>query len=86
MRGSARKATRNHSIKSRLKTVERNYLELLNAGKKEEASTALRGVIASFDKAAKSGIIHKAAANRKKSRLTTRLHRANAPAPAAAQG
>ena len=73
MRGSARKQSRNHSVKSRLKTLERNYLELLKAGDKDKATTAYRQVISSFDKAAKTGVIHSATASRKKSRLATRL-------------
>jgi len=72
-RSSARKHARNTSVKSRLKTLEKNYLGLLSVGKKDEASKALRDVTSAFDKAAKSGVIHDATANRKKSRLTIRL-------------
>jgi len=73
MRGSARKQLRNHSIKSRLHTLERSYLHLLGAGKKDEAAMALQTVSSAFDKAAKSGVVHRATANRKKSRLALRL-------------
>ena len=73
MRNSTRKHDQNTRVKSRLKTLERNFLETLKAGKKDEATTALRAVIAGFDKAAKSGVIHSGTASRKKSRLTTRL-------------
>jgi small subunit ribosomal protein S20 len=73
MRNSARKHTQNTSVKSRLKTLERNFLETVKAGKKDEAATALRSAIAGFDKAAKGGVIHARTASRKKSRLTTRL-------------
>jgi small subunit ribosomal protein S20 len=73
MRNSARKHDQNTRVKSRLKTLERNFLETVKAGKKDEATTALRAVIAGFDKAAKSGVIHSGTASRKKSRLTTRL-------------
>jgi small subunit ribosomal protein S20 len=73
MRGSARKETRNHGLKSRLKTVEKSYLELLKAGKKDEATAAYRSVSSAFDKAAKSGVIHSSTASRKKSRLAIRL-------------
>lgn len=79
MRNSARKHTANKSAKSRLKTLERNYLDALKGGKKDEATTALRAVTSAYDKAAKTGVIHRAMANRKKSRLSTRL-----AAPAAA--
>lgn len=74
MRSSARKRIHNRSIKSRLHTLEKNYLALVSAGKREEAATALRAVTSAFDKAAKKGTMHKAAANRKKSRLSLRLN------------
>ena len=83
MRSSARKHTANTSIKSRLKTLERNYLEAIKGGKKEDAASALRAVTSAFDKAAKTGVIHRGTANRKKSRLTIRLSAAATAAPAA---
>lgn len=73
MRNSARKQLHNRSIKSRLHTMERNYLRLVSTGKKEDAAQALRGLTSAFDKAAKSGVVHRATANRKKSRLALRL-------------
>ncbi len=73
MRSSARKHLQNHSIKSRLKTLESSFTALLTTGKKDEAVTAYRDVASAFDKAAKSGVVHRATANRKKSRLALRL-------------
>ncbi len=73
MRNSARKQLHNRSAKSRLHTLERGYLDLLAAGKKDEAAKALRSISSAFDKAAKSGVIHRVTANRKKSRLALRL-------------
>ena len=78
MRNNARRHSHHQSLKSRLKTLEGNYLSLVSAGKKDEASAALRAVTAAFDKAAKRGVIHANNASRKKSRLTVRLA---APAP-----
>ena len=75
MRNSARKQLHNRSIKSRLHTGERKYLQLLGEGKKEDAGKSLRELSSLFDKAAKTGTIHKATANRKKSRLALRLTR-----------
>ena len=74
MRNSARKQVQNRSLKSRLKTLEGSYRALLAAGKKEEAAQALRRVNSAFDKAAKSGVVHKATAARKKSRLAVALN------------
>ncbi|HTD68672.1 MAG TPA: 30S ribosomal protein S20 [Candidatus Limnocylindria bacterium] len=73
MRNSARKQLRNRSVKSRLKTMEKRYTAALTTGKKEDATTALRSAISTFDKAVKAGVIPRATANRKKSRLTVRL-------------
>ena len=76
MRNSARKNLRNRSVKSRLHTIETNYLELLTAGKKDDAAKALRTLSSAFDKAAKAGVVHRATADRKKSRLALRLAKA----------
>ncbi len=81
MRNSARKRSHNRSVKSRLHTLEKSYLSLVSAGKKAEAAIALKEVTSAFDKAAKSGVVHRANADRKKSRLALRL--AASPAPKA---
>ncbi|MBI4324805.1 MAG: 30S ribosomal protein S20 [Chloroflexi bacterium] len=74
MRNSARKHSHNQTIKSRLKTSERKYIDLIQAGKKEEAALVLREVSSAFDKAAKTGVVPRATASRKRSRLTLRLN------------
>lgn len=76
MRNSARKHLHNRSIKSRIHTLEKSYLALLDSGKKEDAAKALRTISSAFDKAAKTGVVHRATADRKKSRLAIRLARA----------
>jgi len=76
MRSSARKRLHNRSIKSRLHTLEKSYLELLATGKKDDAAKQLRELSSAFDKAAKSGVVHRATADRKKSRLALRLAKA----------
>ena len=73
MRDSARKESANHSVKSRLKTLQRSFLTVAASGKKDEATAAYRTMTSAFDKAAKTGVIHKATANRKKSRLAAYL-------------
>jgi small subunit ribosomal protein S20 len=81
MRNSARKHQQNHSVKSKLKSLERQYLGLLTAGNRDQAALSLRTVSSALDKAAKVGVIHRATADRKKSRLALRLKPAK-PAPA----
>ncbi len=73
VRNSARKNLHNRIVKSRLHTLERNYLTLLSAGKKDDAAKQLPSLSSAFDKAAKAGVMHRAAADRKKSRLALRL-------------
>ena len=73
MRNSERKHSQNQQVKSRLKTLEKRFLENVKAGKKEEAARAYSEAISGFDKAAKSGVIHSGRADRKKSRLSNRL-------------
>jgi small subunit ribosomal protein S20 len=75
MRNSTRKKLHNRTIKSRLHTLEKDYLELIAAGKKTEAQAALKTVTSAFDKAAKSGVVHRSTADRKKSRLALRFAR-----------
>ena len=73
MRNSARKRLHNRSIKSRLHSLERNYSQLLGAGKKDDAAKAFRDISSAFDKAAKTVVLHPNNASRKKSRLALRL-------------
>lgn len=75
MRNSQRKRLHNLRIKSRLRRLEKNYRVLLNAGKRDEAAQLLPGVNSAFDKAVKSGVVHRGAASRKKSRLSVALNR-----------
>ncbi|MFO1498938.1 MAG: 30S ribosomal protein S20 [Verrucomicrobiota bacterium] len=83
-RNSSRKHARNNSVKSALRTLEKSYLGTLTAGNKDQALASFRSVSSALDKAAKSGVIHKSTADRKKSRLAARLNAAKpAPQPAA---
>ncbi len=80
MRNSARKRLQNHSVKARLHTLETSYAALLSAGKKDDALKALPLLSSALDKAAKSGVIHRARASRTKSRLRLRLNAHKPPA------
>jgi small subunit ribosomal protein S20 len=76
MRNSERKHLHNRSIISRLRKLEKDYRTLVTAGKKDEAAKALPGVNSAMDKAVKSGVVPRATANRKKSRLALAYNRA----------
>jgi small subunit ribosomal protein S20 len=75
MRSSARKQLHNRSIISRLRGVEKGLRTSITAGNKADAAKALPDTLSKIDKAVKSGVITRATANRKKSRLTLALNR-----------
>ncbi len=75
MRNSERKHQHNRSILSHLRKMEKSYRELISAGKKADAAKALSGVLSCYDKAVKSNVLTRPAANRKKSRSTAALNR-----------
>jgi small subunit ribosomal protein S20 len=75
MRNSARKQTHNRGINTRLHTLEKSYLQSIQAGKKEDAAKALQVVVSAWDKAAKTGTVPRSRADRKKSRLAVQLNR-----------
>lgn len=75
MRSSARKELHNRSITSKLRRVEKGFRTTLTEGKKAEAAKSLPEALSAIDKAVKSGVITRATANRKKSRLTLAFNR-----------
>lgn len=60
---------RNMAAKSRLKTATKKYKEAVEAGNKELAEPLLKDLLCLLDKAAGKKLIHKNAANRKKSKM-----------------
>lgn len=75
MRQTEKRTTQNKDVKSRLKTVFKKAVTLKDA-------EFTKSVESQFDKAAKTGVIHKNKAARKKSRLAKAMTRA-AAAPVA---
>lgn len=73
---------RNTSILSRLKTDEKKLRAAL-ASSSDQVKALFEQFISALDKAAKQGVIHKNAADRKKSRLNVRV--AGGAAPQAAK-
>ena len=67
---------KNAAAKSALRTAIKKYEQSLKAGDKEQALPLLTKAISMLDKAAQSNLIHKNAAARQKSRLTTMYNRA----------
>jgi small subunit ribosomal protein S20 len=85
VRSNARKAARNKSVTSRVKTFEKKFTTLADAGKLDEAKTSLSAAVSIYAKAAKGGVIKKKTAQRKTSRLQLRLNRAAAEKAAPAK-
>jgi small subunit ribosomal protein S20 len=79
-RASLRRHAHNRSIKSKLHTLEGKFLAFVQGKRAAEAAAAFRELSSALDKAAKTRVIHRNKASRKKSRLAARL---NALAPAA---
>ena len=77
-RASLRRQANNRSIKSKLHTLEKKFLTAVSAKKAEEASATYRELMSALDKAAKTQVIHRNNASRKKSRLAARLKTAAA--------
>ena len=69
VRSNVRKQARNRTAESKLKTIERKFLATISEGKPEASAAALKAMHSALDKAAKTGIIRKGTADRKKSRL-----------------
>lgn len=67
-RQMAGRSLRNSSVLTRLRTLQRGAM-----GTAKPDPTRIRSVISAIDKAAKRGIIHRNAANRRKTRLNKAL-------------
>ena len=67
---SRKRADRNKSIRSRIKTAVKKVEVAIEAGDKAAATEALRAAVSELDKATKKGIYHKNTTARKVSRLT----------------
>ena len=72
-RASIRREAHNKSIKSRLHTLEKKFLAAVADKKATDASALYRLLSSALDKAAKTQVIHRNNASRKKSRLSARL-------------
>ncbi len=78
VRVAERKRLRNKSIRSLCKTNITKAERLIFSGELEAAQKAVVAAISSLDKAAEKGIIHPNNAARRKSRLMSKLNKAQA--------
>ncbi|MBU4343450.1 MAG: 30S ribosomal protein S20 [Candidatus Omnitrophica bacterium] len=72
-----RRAARNQSVGSRLKTETKKFIDLIASKKLDQAKTQLNKLISELDRASSKGVIHRKKASRKKSRLMKRLKSAS---------
>jgi small subunit ribosomal protein S20 len=73
-RSSARRSTRNKLVKSRVKLLEKKFLDAVEGGKADQAKRAYIRVISAYDRAAKRGVVRREKSDRKKSRLQLKLN------------
>lgn len=74
MRQAEKRRLRNKAVKTRVRNVVKEFQEVLEAGKSQEALAQLPSVYKTLDKAASKGVIHKRRAAAFKSKLAKRLH------------
>ena len=74
---SKKRADRNKSVRSRIKTAVKKVDVAIEAGDKAAATEALRAAVSELDKATKKGIYHKNTTARKVSRLTKAVNALN---------
>ncbi|MDX1957360.1 MAG: 30S ribosomal protein S20 [Leptospiraceae bacterium] len=73
VRRTERRRERNSRAKAALRTVAKNFLKAIKAGKKDESKVILSQFSSLVDKAAKKNLLHKKKADRSKSRFTLKL-------------
>jgi small subunit ribosomal protein S20 len=68
-RQGEKRRLRNKMIKSRAKTLVKDFVELVDAKKKDEAAKMMVELASFLDKAVAKGVYHRNTASRKKSRM-----------------
>ena len=76
LRGSDKKRIVNIRRKKSIEVAVKNVKKLITTGEKKATATALSAAYKALDKAAKTGLIKKGAADRKKSRLAAAARKA----------
>jgi small subunit ribosomal protein S20 len=77
-RQSLKNRERNRQFRSRLRSALKNIRTAIDGNDLAAAKSALKQTISLIDRMASKGVIHRNAASRYKSRLTTRLGRSKA--------
>jgi small subunit ribosomal protein S20 len=78
MRQNEKRRQINRSNRSRLRTEIKRLRTVLEEGSKDGVQEAYALTVSTIDKAVNKGVLHRNAAARYKSRLTTRVNESNA--------
>jgi small subunit ribosomal protein S20 len=70
IRRTATRTLVNKASRSRLKTLSKTARETIKGGDAKKTGESIAATVSAFDKAVKTGVIHKNKASRLKSRLT----------------
>jgi small subunit ribosomal protein S20 len=73
IRQDKKRRPHNLAMSSELKTLAKKLNALISAGKTDEPSKSLSALMSKLDKAAKKGLIKRKNADRKKSRLSSKI-------------
>lgn len=82
LRKTERRTLRNRRIRRKIRLLAKQTENAIASKKVEDAKKLLSECFAAWDKAVKSGVIHKNAANRKKSSLSKKLAKITFPSAA----
>ena len=74
-RQNEKRRTRNRVVRSRSKTLVKDFIEAVEAKKKPEAEKLFAQLSSYLDNAVTKGILHRNTAARKKSRMNLRLNK-----------
>ena len=74
-RQSVKRYKRNGSVRTATRTAVAKALRSVESGDAAVAEKSVRDAVSTLDRAVRKGIIHKNAAARRKSRLTTKLNK-----------
>ncbi|MBQ8956327.1 MAG: 30S ribosomal protein S20 [Lachnospiraceae bacterium] len=72
---SAKRAERNKSVRSGVKTAFKKVYAAIEASDKEAAAEALKAAISTIEKAGSKGVYHKGTVSRKVSRLSKAVNK-----------
>jgi len=75
MKSDKKKAVRNNTVASRLKTLDKKFIKCIEAGNAQDAQSQAKVLSRAYDKAAALGVIPKGRASRRKSRIALAVKR-----------